>query len=107
MTMNKIPTSKLAGYTWLPENIEDVTLSPDYIAIEEERPEATLGGVFIPHQPAVTVGRVIAMGALSVSRGLMIGDRVVYEKWMGGRWDFNGRRCLIMDTEHIIMKMDD
>ena len=109
---NIIPSAKLAGYTFVPRKFATLKLAPYYIAIEEEKPTMTLGGILLPTVPSVTTGTVVAVGALAEEQGICVGDRVAYEKWMGGRWEFDmdnleTQRCLIMDVEHVIMKVED
>jgi len=107
-----LPSSitKLAGYTWAAKNFNELELMPDYIAIEEEKPSISLSGLLMPLQSSVTVGRVVKVGSKAYSRGVNVGDEVVYEKWMGGRWEFDidgesSQKCLIMDVEYVIMKI--
>lgn len=108
--MSDLTLRKLSGYTWTPRNLESVDFTSHFIAVEEEI-EEEVNGIFIPRQNSVIWGRVLRSGSEAEARGINVGDRVLYERWMGGKWEFDGgnsesKRCLIMDVDHIIARVE-
>lgn len=82
------------------------------IVIEEEAPEKTTSGIFLPENTRETTRRgvVIAKGpgrrspltGEPVGIGLSEGDRVIYEPMSGTELTVDGQRLLVIREENII-----
>lgn len=85
ITSRQIPN---LGYRHTRILLEDFQATTHWLVLEEglERPNEY--GVIIPDQKASTTGKILACGPEAVAAGLSVGDEVIYEAWMGGRWAF-------------------
>lgn len=101
-------TARLAGYLWTGEPFAALELCPGWIAIGEER-ERESDALAVPRAQAVTTGVVLAAHPGAVARP---GERIIYERWQGGRWSFIGDdggevRCLIMPESVLLARLED
>lgn len=84
-------------------SIGRVRMYGNWVMVKEELERRSDSGLVIPPASATTVGSVIAIGDSASERyGVKVGDRVIYERWQGGRWQIGDEKVLIMDVENIL-----
>lgn len=103
---------KLSSYTWIEKEINDLELAPGYVAIIEELERKSDFGIFIPPAGNAKIGTIIKIG--EQSEDVKIGDRILFEEWQGGKWNFVNPKgideevkCLIMGSEFILAKIEE
>ena len=104
---------------WAPNSVDtdvmNITPLPGWIIIEEQFEQdqrAIVAGVEIaiaqPGTTNTTIGKVVNVNNEDAkSIGISAGEKIVYREWEGGRWDFAGRKVLLIGSEHIIAKLED
>lgn len=110
-TANSI-LKKLSNYTWIEKKIEDLELAPGYVAVIEELERKSDSGIYIPPAGNAKIGKIVKLG--NQREDVKVGDRIIYEEWQGGKWNFvNPERideevkCLIMGSEYILAKLEE
>ena len=95
-------------YTFLADvSIGELEFYGRWVAVREDLDEhvSESGLATNVNKKATTEGRVLAVG-VAVAEDLRAGDLVLYEAWMGGRWQIGDERCLIMDIENVLMVLE-
>ena len=93
-----------AGYARIPARLDELCLVGERVVVQESLGETVSeSGLIALSKQATTVGRVLAVGN-KVEDDLQVDDIILYEQWQGGRWlTEDGRKCLIMDAEKVLM----
>ena len=93
------------GYSFVDAQLEQVTLLSRWVAISEDLELAAVAGLVLPQRPSSVTGTVLGTGSLGHARGIRPGMTVVYAAWQGGRWDFDGTRCIITDVDNVLAEV--
>ncbi len=97
------------GYHRQPVRLESVEPGPGWVVVLEALSRQADADLVLPGLQNTTRGRVLAIGSLAEKEsGLVVGDDVIYEEYMGGRWQFptaDGQeaRCLIMHVDWVLL----
>lgn len=97
------------GYHRQPVRLENVRPGPGWVIVLEALSRQAEADLVLPGLQNTTRGRVLAIGSLAAKEsGLVVGDDVIYEEYMGGRWQFptgDGQeaRVLIMHVDWIVL----
>ena len=58
--------------------------------------------------PNTVYGKVLGIHPSTARElGVVVGDRVIYREWEGGRWDLVGQVVLIISSEHVLARCDE
>jgi co-chaperonin GroES (HSP10) len=99
------------GYYRQAYNLEDIHPGRDWVVVLEHLAREPAGILELFDRDRSTLGHVVAVGERAASQhGLRVGDAVVYEEFMGGRWQFpmaDGGECrvLIMHVDWVFAKL--
>jgi co-chaperonin GroES (HSP10) len=97
------------GYHRQPVRLESVKPGPGWVIVLEALSRQADADLVLPGLQNTTRGQVLAIGSLAEKEsGLVVGDDVIYEEYMGGRWQFptaDGQeaRVLIMHVDWILL----
>ncbi|MGQ9486201.1 MAG: co-chaperone GroES [Armatimonadota bacterium] len=75
--------------------------------LEEE--SRTAGGIFLPDtaKEKPQLGRVVAVGDDEETIKVKVGDRVIFPKYTGTEFRYNGTDYLIMEASDILAKLSE
>jgi len=102
---------KWSGYTSSGVSLDKIDLRGHWVIIKEvwDRPAPT--GLILVQPKNTTLGEVLDIGD-RVDEDIIVGDTVLFEEWMGGRWTFIGEDgteipCLLIAEENIRARLLD
>lgn len=103
--MNRMPIQrqmfKGIGYSYTGINLSDLELTNQWVILKESL-ERNSGRVVVPDLKNNVIGTVIALGKEAKEHGILVGDDVIYQEYMGGRWNFDDiGNCLIISIDYI------
>lgn len=97
------------GYHRQPVRLDLVQPGPGWVVVLEALSREANADLVLPKLHNTTRGSVIAIGSMAAKEsGLVVGDEVIYEEYMGGRWQFPTQdgeeaRVLIMHVDWIVL----
>jgi len=102
---------KFSGYTSSGVSLDGMCLLGHWVILKEVWDRPAPAGVILLQPKNTTIGEVLAVGA-RVEEALSVGERVLFEEWMGGRWTFIGEDgteipCLLIAEENIRARLLD
>lgn len=99
------------GYYRQSYQLEDVRPNRDWVVVVEHLARESGSDLKLFDRDYTTLGRVVAVGErAALLHDLRVGDDVVYEEFMGGRWQFptadgSEARVLIMHVDWIFARV--
>lgn len=98
-----------SGYFWTGVRIDQFQPTSHWIVVKEHLKKESIGGIVLLDNKNAVMGTIVAAGPDAIREsGIELGDTVVYEEWMGGRWAFDDPeqdgsilRTLIMSVDNL------